>query len=79
MLPIASINFRRNRHCSFSSNCFNENQVDAINGISAEEGVGHVLNSSLNKTQTKQVFDDIKVENQATLCSTRKFGKRRIS
>ena len=37
-----------------------KNQVDAINGISAEEGVGHVLNSSLNKTQTKQVFDDIK-------------------
>jgi len=37
-----------------------KNQVDAINGISAEEGVGHVLNSSLNKTQTKQVFDDNK-------------------
>ncbi len=37
-----------------------KNQVDAINGVSAEEGVGHVLNSSLNKTQTKQVFDDIK-------------------
>ena len=37
-----------------------KNQVDAINGISAEEGVGHILNSSLNKTQTKQVFDDIK-------------------
>lgn len=37
-----------------------KNQVDAINGISAEEGVGNVLNSSLNKTQTKQVFDDIK-------------------
>ena len=33
-----------------------KNQVDAINGISAEEGVGHVLNSSLNKTQTKQVL-----------------------
>ena len=32
-----------------------KNQVDAINGISAEEGVGHVLNS-LNKTQTKQVL-----------------------
>ncbi len=37
-----------------------KNQVDAINGISTEEGVAHVLNSSLNKTQTKQVFDDIK-------------------
>ncbi len=37
-----------------------KNQVDAINGLSADEGVAHVLNSSLNKTQTKQVFDDIK-------------------
>ncbi len=38
-----------------------KNQVDAINGISAEEGVGHVPEFfSLNKTQTKQVFDDIK-------------------
>lgn len=37
-----------------------KNQVDAINGLSSDEGVAHVLNSSLNKTQTKQVFDDIK-------------------
>ena len=36
-----------------------KNQVDAINGLSSVEGVAHVLNSSLNKTQTKQVFDDI--------------------
>ena len=36
-----------------------KNQVDAVNGLS-EEGTGHVLNSSLNKAQTKQVFDDIK-------------------
>jgi len=37
-----------------------KNQVDAINGLSSVEGVAHVLNSSLNKTQTKQVFDDIR-------------------
>ncbi|WP_092736197.1 DNA helicase RecQ [Riemerella columbipharyngis] len=37
-----------------------KNQVDAVNGLSEKEGVAHVLNSSLNKTQTKQVFDDIK-------------------
>ncbi|MGU3375545.1 DNA helicase RecQ [Chryseobacterium sp. M5A1_1a] len=37
-----------------------KNQVDAVNGLSSENGVAHVLNSSLNKTQTKQVFDDIK-------------------
>lgn len=37
-----------------------KNQVDAVNGLSSDNGVAHVLNSSLNKTQTKQVFDDIK-------------------
>lgn len=37
-----------------------KNQVDAVNGLSEAEGIAHVLNSSLNKTQTKQVFDDIK-------------------
>ncbi|KEY19669.1 DNA helicase RecQ [Kaistella antarctica] len=37
-----------------------KNQVDAINGLSSVEGIAHVLNSSLNKTQTKQVFDDIR-------------------
>ena len=37
-----------------------KNQVDAVNGLSSENGVAHVLNSSLNKTQTRQVFDDIK-------------------
>ncbi len=36
-----------------------KNQVDAVNGLSSEEGVAHVLNSSLNKSQTKQVMDDI--------------------
>ena len=37
-----------------------KNQVDAVNGLSSEEGVAHVLNSSLNKSQTKAVMDDIK-------------------
>lgn len=37
-----------------------KNQVDAVNGLSSDEGIAHVLNSSLNKAQTKQVMDDIK-------------------
>ncbi|MEM5564556.1 RecQ family ATP-dependent DNA helicase [Psychroserpens sp. AS72] len=36
-----------------------KNQVDAIRGISDHEGVAHVLNSSLNKTEVKQVKEDI--------------------
>ncbi len=36
-----------------------KNQVDAIRGISSEHGVAHVLNSSLNKTEIKQVKKDI--------------------
>jgi ATP-dependent DNA helicase RecQ len=36
-----------------------KNQVDAIRGISKEDGVAHVLNSSLNKTEVKQVKEDI--------------------
>ena len=36
-----------------------KNQVDAIRSISAEHGVAHVLNSSLNKTEVKQVKEDI--------------------
>ncbi|NNK19155.1 MAG: DNA helicase RecQ [Maribacter sp.] len=36
-----------------------KNQVDAIRGISSEHGIAHVLNSSLNKTEVKQVKDDI--------------------
>lgn len=36
-----------------------KNQVDAIRGISDEEGVAHVLNSSLNKTEVKRVKEDI--------------------
>lgn len=37
-----------------------KNQVDALRGVSTEEGVAHVLNSSLNKTQTRMVMDDIR-------------------
>src|SRR5690606_8697246 len=33
--------------------------VDAIRGVSDDEGVAHVLNSSLNKTEIKQVKQDI--------------------
>jgi len=36
-----------------------KNQVDAIRGISDQHGVAHVLNSSLNKTEVKQVKEDI--------------------
>ena len=36
-----------------------KNQVDAIRGISNYEGIAHVLNSSLNKTEIKQVKSDI--------------------
>ncbi len=38
-----------------------KNQVDALRGISTnEEGVAHVLNSSLNKSEVKQVKQDIR-------------------
>ncbi len=36
-----------------------KNQVDAIRGISDNEGVAHVLNSSLNKGQVRRVKEDI--------------------
>ena len=36
-----------------------KNQVDAIRGISSEHGIAHVLNSSLNKAEVKQVKEDI--------------------
>ena len=37
-----------------------KNQVDAIRAVSQHEGIAHVLNSSLNKTEIKQVKEDIK-------------------
>ena len=36
-----------------------KNQVDAIRAVSEHEGVAHVLNSSLNKTEVARVKDDI--------------------
>ncbi len=36
-----------------------KNQVDAIRGVSSHHGVAHVLNSSLTKTEVKQVKKDI--------------------
>lgn len=36
-----------------------KNQVDAIRAVSENEGVAHVLNSSLNKTEVKRVKEDI--------------------
>lgn len=36
-----------------------KNQVDAIRGVSEHEGVAHVLNSSLNKTEINRVKTDI--------------------
>ena len=36
-----------------------KNQVDAIRGISEHNGVAHVLNSSLNKSEISQVKEDI--------------------
>ena len=36
-----------------------KNQVDALRNISSEHGIAHVLNSSLNKTEIKQVKADI--------------------
>ncbi|WP_420602374.1 DNA helicase RecQ [Flagellimonas sp.] len=36
-----------------------KNQVDAIRGVSEQRGIAHVLNSSLTKTEVKQVKEDI--------------------
>lgn len=36
-----------------------KNQVDALRALSAEEGIAHVLNSSLNKTEIRRVKADI--------------------
>ena len=37
-----------------------KNQVDALRGISENPGIVHLLNSTLNKTETRQVKEDIK-------------------
>lgn len=36
-----------------------KNQVDVLRGISSQHGIAHVLNSSLNKTEVRQVKQDI--------------------
>lgn len=36
-----------------------KNQVDALRALSSDEGIAHVLNSSLNKTEVRAVKDDI--------------------
>jgi len=36
-----------------------KNQVDALRALSSEEGIAHVLNSSLNKTEVRKVKSDI--------------------
>ena len=40
-----------------------KNQVDSIRGFSEKNSVAHFLNSSLNKTQMKEVKDDIMAGN----------------
>lgn len=37
-----------------------KNQVDAIRGLSENEGIAHFLNSSLNKTEINRVMTDVK-------------------
>jgi ATP-dependent DNA helicase RecQ len=37
-----------------------KNQVDALRGISENPGIVHLLNSTLNKTETRQVMQDIR-------------------
>src|SRR5690554_6631769 len=37
-----------------------KNQVDAIRNVSEDDSVAHVLNSSLSKTETNKVKEDIK-------------------
>ena len=37
-----------------------KNQVDALRGISENPGIVHLLNSTLNKTETRQVKEDIR-------------------
>ena len=37
-----------------------KNQVDALRGISTENGIAHVLNSSLNKGEVSNVMNDIR-------------------
>ena len=47
-----------------------KNQVDALKGISDINAIAHVLNSSLNKTETAQVKKDILYGLTKLLCSS---------
>ena len=54
-----------------------KNQVDAIRGVSSEDGIAHVLNSSLTKTETRRVKDDIVAgSDQTPLCSPESLSKK---
>jgi len=56
-----------------------KNQVDAIRSVSSEDGIAHVLNSSLTKTEINQVKKDITSGgNKITLCCAGVPNKRRI-
>ncbi len=54
MLSITSINEEGTAIVVSPLIALMKNQVDAIRGISNDEGIAHVLNSSLNKTEVKQ-------------------------
>jgi ATP-dependent DNA helicase RecQ len=45
-----------------------KNQVDAIRSLSSENGVAHVLNSSLTKTEITQVKKDYVWIDKIALC-----------
>ena len=64
MLPATSHDFRRNSFVVSPLIALMKNQVDAIRGISTNDGIAHVLNSSLNKTDTKKVKADLVSEQQ---------------
>ena len=55
MLSITSINEEGTAIVVSPLIALMKNQVDAIRGISEHNGIAHVLNSSLNKTEVAQV------------------------
>ena len=57
-----------------------KNQVDAIRGISSEEGIAHVLNSSLTKTATPSSQRRYcEWSDQTVVCCARIFSERRYN
>ena len=78
LLSITCFNAGRDGNCGVSFDCLMKNQVDAIRGISNHEGIAHVLNSSLNKTEIKQVKSDIESGiTKLIICSSRIAFKSR--